>query len=93
MTKKSHNRRSKQTKNTSFPFVLTWGMPLPDGRLGIFKSSVLPTPCQFCRALAIVALPKEIRAMQPDDTTHVCHPNAGGCNHGFSSLPEEKPTG
>jgi hypothetical protein len=86
MTRKSTNRRSKMRKNTMFPYTFTWGVPLPDGTPGIFRSSVLPTPCQFCKALAIVALPEQIRAMQPDDTTHVCHPNAGGCNHGFSNL-------
>ena len=86
MTRKSRSRLAKQNKNRSFPFVFTWGMPLPDGTPGIFRSSVLPTPCEFCGAIAIVALPEAILAQQSDGTTHVCHPNAGGCNHGFSAL-------
>lgn len=40
--------------------------------------------CQLCGAQAVVALtPEQIRE-QPDDTTHVCHPGLGGCNHGFA---------
>lgn len=41
-------------------------------------------PCQLCGAVAIVALPAPLLAQQPDDTTHVCHPVFGGCNHGFA---------
>jgi hypothetical protein len=43
--------------------------------------------CVGCGAAAIVALPPAVRAEQPDDTTHVCHPVAGGCNRGYSDLP------
>ena len=50
--------------------------------------SSIESACSKCGALAVIALPPAIRAEQPDDTTHVCHPLAGGCNHGFSDLPE-----
>ena len=40
--------------------------------------------CPMCEAHAIVALTPEQRLAQPDDTTHVCHPLLGGCNHGFT---------
>ena len=39
--------------------------------------------CPKCGATAIVALPPPLRAVQPDETTHVCMPALGGCNHGF----------
>jgi len=42
--------------------------------------------CQLCGAVAVVPLTPEQRAAQPDDTTHVCHPGFGGCNHGFASV-------
>lgn len=64
------------------PRTLRWGYK---GRSHV--STVLPSPCPFCRAVAIIELPEAVRAEQPDDTTHVCHPMAGGCNHGFSDLP------
>ena len=44
---------------------------------------VVEQRCPLCGALAVVALPPAIKAEQPDATTHVCHPLAGGCNHGF----------
>ncbi len=40
--------------------------------------------CPLCGKRAIVALTPEQRLAQPDDTTHVCHPLLGGCNHGFT---------
>jgi rRNA maturation protein Nop10 len=40
--------------------------------------------CPMCGERAVVKLPAAIRREQPDDTTHVCHPLAGGCNHGFA---------
>ncbi len=47
-------------------------------------TSVLSGKCPMCGAdHAIVALPPSLLAAQPDDTTHVCHPSRGGCNHGF----------
>ncbi len=42
------------------------------------------TWCPLCGTLAIVALTPVQRLAQPDDTTHVCHPALGGCNHGFT---------
>ena len=41
-------------------------------------------PCQLCGAKAVVALPPRLLSVQPDSTTHVCHPGLGGCNHGFT---------
>lgn len=41
-------------------------------------------PCQLCGAVAVVPLTPDQLAAQPDETTHVCHPGFGGCNHGFS---------
>lgn len=40
--------------------------------------------CVFCGRFAVVKLPPALRAIQTDGTTHVCHPSAGGCNHGFA---------
>lgn len=40
--------------------------------------------CPKCDAYAIVALTPKQRLAQPDDTSHVCHPALGGCNHGFT---------
>ena len=45
--------------------------------------------CPMCGAAAVVRLPAIIRAEQPDSTTHVCHPLAGGCNHGFEKETTE----
>lgn len=47
-------------------------------------SVVLPKACPMCGVAAVVELPAPILAEQPDETTHVCHPMAGGCNHGFA---------
>ena len=46
-------------------------------------SVTLDQACQFCGKRAIIELPPALRAEQTDGTTHVCHPLAGGCNHGF----------
>lgn len=40
--------------------------------------------CPLCGVRAIVELTPAQRLSQPDDTTHVCHPALGGCNHGFT---------
>lgn len=40
--------------------------------------------CQLCGAWAVVPLTPKQLAQQPDETTHVCHPGLGGCNHGFT---------
>lgn len=47
------------------------------------KSPVIAA-CQFCSKWAVVALPEGLKAVQPDDTTHVCHPILGGCNQGYA---------
>lgn len=40
--------------------------------------------CPMCKKFAVVNLAPHLLARQPDDTTHICHPALGGCNHGFS---------
>ncbi len=40
--------------------------------------------CPSCDAHAIVALTPRLKAIQPDDTSHVCLPSFGGCNLGFA---------
>lgn len=40
--------------------------------------------CPRCGRHTIVELPPLMRLQQPDDTTHVCDPTRGGCNHGFT---------
>ncbi len=54
-----------------------------------FRLAYLPDAklCPFCSQLSIVPLDPVDLAKQPDETTHVCHPWLGGCNHGFA---EEK---
>lgn len=49
-----------------------------------YVSTTIAGACPMCGRAAVVELPAAIRAEQPDDTTHVCHPLAGGCNHGFA---------
>ncbi len=39
--------------------------------------------CPLCGAVAVLPLTRDLLAKQPDGTTHVCHPDRGGCNHGF----------
>jgi hypothetical protein len=51
---------------------------------GVFVESKIERCCPLCGVRAIVALPAVLLAEQPDDTTHVCHPSLGGCNHGFA---------
>lgn len=40
--------------------------------------------CPRCNVHAIVPLTQTQLREQPDDTTLVCHPALGGCNHGFA---------
>ena len=47
--------------------------------------------CPKCGAQAVVALTPAERLAQPDDTTHVCHPMLGGCNHGFTDERTREP--
>jgi hypothetical protein len=49
-----------------------------------YRSFTLFSPCPMCGAFALVELEGAALAEQPDDTTHVCLPKAGGCNHGFA---------
>ncbi len=46
--------------------------------------SEIVSACPMCGERAVIKLPAAIRRERPDDTTHVCHPLAGGCNHGFA---------
>lgn len=48
-----------------------------------FETLISQSPCQFCGKLTVTALPPPLLAKQPDNTTHVCNPALGGCNHGF----------
>lgn len=49
-----------------------------------YTSTTIDRVCTHCLEDAVIALPAPILAEQPDETTHVCHPLAGGCNQGFS---------
>lgn len=53
-----------------------------------FVSDVSEEPCKRCGMRAVVELPAMLLAEQPDATTHVCHPGAGGCNRGFTMYPD-----
>ena len=53
-------------------------------RQGDIHESVVSHKCPLCGHFAVVRLPEALQALQPDDTTHVCHPSIGGCNHGFA---------
>lgn len=52
--------------------------------LGAWTSADIMATCPLCQVRAVVLLPPALLAMQPDDTTHVCNPGFGGCNHGFA---------
>ena len=56
----------------------------------IHLSTVVAT-CKLCGQTAVVRLPDALIAIQPDETTHVCHPAVGGCNQGFHD-PEDPST-
>lgn len=69
------------------PTSLLWVFP---GATGKFKDRAehetprVLTPCPMCGAtLTLTELPPPLKAIQPDRTTHVCHPALGGCNQGF----------
>lgn len=50
-----------------------------------YRVEVLPSPCPLCGAEgSMMPLPPPILMQQPDETTHVCNPAFGGCNHGFT---------
>lgn len=56
----------------------------------VFECAIELGACPFCLAMdVVVELPEPLRAIQPDGTTHVCHPTLGGCNHGFAKTEEE----
>jgi len=52
--------------------------------VAIWSTKDVVASCPLCKAPAIVELTPAIKAAQPDDTSHVCHPGFGGCNHGFA---------
>ena len=47
-------------------------------------SDRLELPCPLCDVDALAFLPDALLAVQPDDTSVVCVPALGGCNHGFA---------
>ena len=47
-----------------------------------YISAIVGT-CPKCQVRALIRLPRDIRAQQPDGTTYVCHPLVGGCNQGY----------
>lgn len=59
------------------------GMIERDGLTGWTAKDII-ADCPLCGVHAIVPLGATLAAKQPDDTTHVCHPGFGGCNHGFA---------
>lgn len=71
--------------------TLLWVFPAPTGRFNDrqeFETARLLTQCPKCGAAStLTELPPPLRAIQPDGTTHVCHPALGGCNHGFEVKP------
>ena len=71
-------RLKAQTPHDQIGYELVW-------IIGATEYPIQPsdTPCQFCGLGTIVPLPPPIRAIQPDSTTHVCHPALGGCNWGY----------
>lgn len=54
------------------------------GKSYVVTSADEAVKCSLCGAVAVVPLSPSQVAAQPDDTTHVCHPGLGGCNHGFA---------
>ena len=44
--------------------------------------------CPLCKQPAIVPLTAAMMREQVDGTTHVCHPDFGGCGHGAKLKPE-----
>lgn len=66
---------------------------LTDIRKGLapapFCDAALPRRCDLCAAVAVLPLNSATRMVQPDATTHVCHPALGGCNHGFTIYTED----
>lgn len=59
-------------------------MPIGNAKLDHWTDADIIGCCPVCGAFAIVKLTDRLRKLQPDDTTHVCHPGFGGCNHGFA---------
>lgn len=53
---------------------------------------IVEAECQKCGVAAVVKLPPELKATQPDETTHVCLAAIGGCNTGYTSEPEKPAT-
>lgn len=65
------------------PRKCIWFLPL-DGKIKTYATKIEPEACDCCGERVICALPPPLLAQQPDDTTHVCNPALGGCNHGFA---------
>jgi hypothetical protein len=63
-----------------------------DGELAApFCMKAPARPCPKCGEGSVLPLGTELLAVQPDATTHVCHPLLGGCNWGFEDT-SLKPT-
>lgn len=53
-------------------------------QVDVWTAEEIVCACPICGAYAVVELTARLKAVQPDDTTHVCHPGFSGCNHGFA---------
>jgi hypothetical protein len=51
-----------------------WGYSI-NGKSRVYVSTIEGV-CPMCGADAVIVLPSEVLAVQPDDTTHVCHPSS-----------------
>lgn len=71
----------KTKKKNNKATILTYR--LPDGRVCVWTRKDILRNCPMCRVPAVVELPPELKAIQPDNTILVCHPGFGGCNQGF----------
>lgn len=80
--KRKLTNRLAPPKDLAIGYAFDW--------LHTVKGKIVTTPtavvshCPFCAMAAVTPLPEAIRAKQPDNTSHVCNPYIGGCNHGFT---------
>jgi hypothetical protein len=51
----------------------------------VFHCVPLQLACPNCGHASLVELPPPLLAKETDGTNVVCHPNMGGCNHGFAA--------
>lgn len=77
------------------PFRLFWIVGTGKSQTS-WECPALPLICPKCdKTETLFALPPPVLKKQPDDTNVVCHPAAGGCNHGFHFVlaPKAKKAG